>query len=123
MAIAYHCDRDHRGVGEDEGDFIEHAAAAPVLGESHPISIQLFQVSFRRSSVRHLWNIIASIYVPSSTTVDKITLASCNSFRAPYARDQPVAQSVGHDHRRGVLLQRRNNKGGACSHFEVITLG
>lgn len=32
----YHCDRDGGRVREDEGHLLELAAAAPVLGESHP---------------------------------------------------------------------------------------
>jgi hypothetical protein len=42
MTIAtwtYHCDGDIGRIREDEGSLLELAAAAPVLGESHPVRV------------------------------------------------------------------------------------
>jgi hypothetical protein len=36
MRLTYHCDGNGGRIGEDELDFVEHAAAAPVLSEGHP---------------------------------------------------------------------------------------
>lgn len=36
MRLTYDCYGDGWRIGEDELDFVEHAAAAPVLSERHP---------------------------------------------------------------------------------------
>jgi len=103
---SYHCDGNVGRIRENKSHLVELVAATPVLSKGHPGS-RVYQYSspssgfkiLRHTILDHCWKI---------RLAGDILLAGA---------DIRVAQAVGHDHRRGVLLQRGNNIGSAGCHY------
>jgi hypothetical protein len=96
---AYHCDRDHGGVWENEGYFFKFASSSEVLRDWHPTIYS-----------SHATSVVRIRRVPACTTT--LTLANHLILLACSWVTQviPISKPMSPDDRSSVLLQRADDQ-------------